>query len=54
MENTEKLVGRIRWFMNLDLSLDEIVAKLTDEGIPSDEIFLAYHAAEILEKDLES
>ena len=31
MENTEKLVGRIRWFMNLDLSLDEIVAKLTDE-----------------------
>lgn len=47
----ETLINRVRYAVGLGLSLDDLVAYFTDQGVPIELIFLAYHAALILEND---
>ena len=47
----EQLINRIRLALHTHMSRDELVAHFTDRGIAIEHIFLAYHAALILEKD---
>jgi len=47
----EQLIGRVRSALSLGMSLDRLVAHFTDEGISIEFVYLAYHAALILESD---
>jgi len=47
----EAIIERVRGAIRLGMSLDEIVAHFTDAGVAIEVLFLAYHAALILEAD---
>lgn len=53
IDPTVSLINRIRFHLSMSRSLNEIVARLTDDGVTTEFVFLAYHAALILESDYE-
>lgn len=50
-KDMERLIQKIRHRLGYDFSRDEIVAEMQRDGFSNEDIFLAYHAAIILDGD---